>query len=156
MGYRFLSCKGLLFTDHAPTSHLHILHTSYLSSGGGSLSSVRPVHTCGWHFPPESACPCSCNAQRPPLCSCLQTFGREVESQDGHRTPLWEESKHLSDFVWNGPPSLHTCFVWEVRRERKPWYILESTSCYHMHQAPADKACPLHHTVSELEAKINV
>lgn len=98
-----------MFMDHAPTSqcpssYLHILHTPYLSSGGESLSSVRPVHTCGWHFPPESACPCSCNAQRPPRCSCLQTFGHEVESQDGHRTPLWEESKHLSGFVWKGAP----------------------------------------------------
>lgn len=100
MGYRLLSCNALLFMDHVPTSHLHALHTPYLSSGGGSRSSVHPVHTCGWHFPPESACPCSCNAQRLPLCSCLQTFGHEVESQDGRRTPLWEESKRLSGFVW--------------------------------------------------------
>lgn len=100
-----------------PCSHQPVLlqplhtipHTPYLSSGGGSLSSVHPVHTCGWHSPPESACPCSCNAQRPPLCSCLQTSGHEVESQDGHRTPLWEESKHLSGSVGDRPPSLHVC-----------------------------------------------
>lgn len=141
MGYRFLSCNALLFMDHAPpiqcpSSRLHILYAPYLSSGGGSLSSVRPVHTCGWSFPPESACPCSCNAQRPPLCSCLQTFGHEVESQDGHRTPLWEESKHLSGFVWNGPPLLHTCFLWEVRKDRKS-ELSDSSSVRHQQTKPA-------------------
>lgn len=99
-------------------------HTTYLSSGGGSLSSVHPVHTCGWHFPPASAFLCSCNAQRTPLCSCLQTSGHEVESQDGHRTPLWEESKPLSS-VRHRPPSLHICLLWEARNGWKPWYLWE-------------------------------
>lgn len=85
-------------------------HAAYLSSGGGSLSSVRPVHTCGWHFPPASAFLCSCTAQRTPLCSCLQTSGHVVESQDDHRTPLWGDSKHLS-CVGDGPPSLHMLAV---------------------------------------------
>lgn len=106
----------------------------YLSSGGGSQSSVRPAHTCGWRFPPESVCPCSCNARPPPRYSCPPTSGNGAGCPGGRRTPLWGRANISAIRYRDGSLSRDTCWAFQSDRQRRRETFSWHTSCCHTHQ----------------------